>query len=295
MKKVDLDWLQKTNEEFKLKGIVDSEDKTWKACQKWRDENVSEIFKDTNIDHQIVSDYLDEQDSKIEEYFLTQTTKNRGWVSPPFSGVYYFAGNFWEITIPLAFGRVRIDFFQCVKMPNELKQNLHDDKDKLNEFVNVSCDCLDYGMEIDGINRVCSRDYSKELFGSGDKHLRSAISLLVQEKASSKAIDDARMAIEIFQKAYLSVKDTSFGDKEAIKISHHLERGLDECVSKGLVELSGIRKNLSIFPDISARYDSDEKTFGELWSAYKLAQFVATTTIRDFTGRDSRKLFLGKS
>ena len=45
MRKVDLDWLQKTNEEFKLQGITDGEDKIWKACQKWRDENVSENIK----------------------------------------------------------------------------------------------------------------------------------------------------------------------------------------------------------------------------------------------------------
>src|SRR5215216_2031677 len=99
MKKVDLEWLQKTNEEFKSQGITDGEDKNWKACQKWRDENVPEILKDKSIDHQIVAEYLEEQDNKIGEYFLTQTTKDRGWVSPPFSGIYYFAGHFWEITI----------------------------------------------------------------------------------------------------------------------------------------------------------------------------------------------------
>ncbi len=206
MKNVDLEWLQKTNEEFKSQGVTYGEDKNWRACKKWRDENLSEILKDKSIEHQVIAEYLENQDNKIGEYFLTQTTKDRGWVSPPFSGIYYFAGHFWEITIPLAFGMVRIDLFECLKMPNDLKKKLHADKEKLNEFINVACDCLDYGSEIDGIDRICSKDYSKQLVGSGDKHLRSAISLLQQEKVSSKAIDDSRIAIEIFQKAYLSIE-----------------------------------------------------------------------------------------
>ena len=291
MKKVDLEWLQKTNEEFKSQDITDGEDKNWKACQKWRDENVSEILKDKSIDHQVVADYLEEQDNKIGEYFLTQTTKDRGWVSPPFSGIYYFAGHFWEITIPLAFGSVRIDFFERLKMPSDLKRVLFADKEKLSEFVRVACDCLDYGFEIKELNRICSTDYSKKLVASGDKHLRSAISLLQQEKVSSKAIDDSRMVIEIFQKAYLSVKDASFTDNEARKLSHHLDKGLEKCVNLGLVELSSVKNNLGIFPDITDRYSGDEKTFGELWNAYKIAQFIATTIVRELTGRDSRSSF----
>jgi len=291
MKKVNLEWLQKTNEEFKSQGITDGEDTNWKACQKWRDENVSEILKDKSIDHQVVAEYLEEQDNRIGEYFLTQTTKDRGLVSPPFSGIYYFAGHFWAITISLAFGRIKIDFFECLKMPNDLKKLLYADKEKLNEFVNVACDCLDYGFEINGLNRICSTDYAEKLIGSGDKHLRSAISLLQQEKVSSKAIDDSRMAIEIFQKAYLSIKDASFTDTEARILSHHLDRGLDSCVKIGLVELSRVKNKLGSFPDITDRYAGDEKTFGELWNAYKTAQFIATTVVRDLTGRDSRSSF----
>ena len=291
MKKVDLEWLQKTNEEFKSQGITDGEDKNWKACQKWRDENVSEILEDKSIDHQVVAEYLEEQDNKIGEYFLTQTTKDRGWVSPPFSGIYYFAGHFWEITIPLAFGRVKIDLLECLKMPSNLKRGLLADKEKLSELVQVACDCLDYGFEINELNRICSTDYSKKLIASGDKHLRSAISLLQQEKVSSKAIDDSRMVIEIFQKAYLSIKDASFTDIEARKLSHHLDKGLDSCVNLGLVELSNVKNNLRIFPDITDRYSGDEKTFGELWNAYKIAQFIATTIVRNLTGRDSRSSF----
>ncbi len=291
MKKVNLEWLQKTNEEFKSQGITDGEDKNWKACQKWRDENVSEILKDKDVDHQVVAEYLEEQDNRIGEYFLTQTTKDRGWVSPPFSGVYYYAGHFWEITIPLAFGRVKIDFFQCLKMPSDLQRILYADKERLNEFIKVACDCLDYGSEINGLNRIFSTDYSRELFGSGDRHLRAAISLLHQEKVSSKAIDDSRMAIEIFQKAYLSIKDRAFTDREARKISHHLDKGLDSCVNLGLVELSSVKNDLKIFPDITGRYSGDEKTFGELWNAYKTAQFIAATIVRNLTGRDSRSSF----
>ena len=291
MKKVDLEWLQKTNEEFKSQGIADGEDKKRKACKKWRDENVSEILKDKSIDHQVVAEYLEEQDNKIGEYFLTQTTKDRGWVSPPFYGVYYFAGHFWEITIPLVFGRARIDFFECLKMPNDLKRALFADKERSSEFVQFACDCLDYGFEINGLYRICSTDYSKKLIASGDKHLRSAISLLQQEKASSKSIDDSRMAVEIFQKAYLSIKDTSFTDNEARKLSHHLDKGLEQCINVGLAELSSVKNNLGIFPDIADRYSGEEKTFGELWNAYKIAQFIATTIVRDLTGRDSRSSF----
>jgi len=46
---------------------------------------------------------------------------------------------------------------------------------------------------------------------------------------------------------------------------------------------------LSCFPEIGDRYKGADKTLGELWQGYKIAQFAGTTVVRAFTDRDVRK------
>ena len=96
------------------------------------------------------------------------------------------------------------------------------------------------------------------------------------------------MAIEIFLKAYLSVKK-NFTDKETKDINHKLGIAVNLCIELGLNDLESTRTYISELPRIDARYEAHEKVFGELWGAYKKALFVGTTALRDLTGRDCRK------
>lgn len=294
MEKITLEWLEETNEEFKKQGITDGEQKTHSAISKWRKENVPKLLQDKNIDHIILHQYLLKQDAKIEEYFLTQSSKDRGYVEPPFAGIYYFQGHFWIVSIPLVFGRVGINIFECLKMPVKLQNLLVSDDEKTDEYISVFADSYDYAYGIDEVKNVCITNLSKELFKSADKHLRATISLLNQEKASSKAIEDARMSVEIFLKAFLSEKE-NLTDKDLQKqIGHNLEKAIDRCIAYGLTDLNLVKNKLHIFPEVYSRYEAPERSFGELWTAYRLAHITGTTILRDLTKRDIRTSIMRK-
>jgi hypothetical protein len=291
MKEITSQWLQETNQEFKVKGIVDAQSKIWNACQKWRRENVSDLLKDENPDYQKIGKYLEVQEKKIKEYFVTQREIERGFIGPHFYGVFYYSMVFWRVVIPEVLGRVQVNPLDSLEdLPEELNLAIRKDESDRNQYISVWCDCIDYGFGIREVENKCASEYSKQLFQSGDKHLRATISLLLQEKPSSKAIEDARMSIEIFLKAFLSAKIIGFNDNDARKqVGHDLEKGSKLCIENGLVEIDSIKAKLKLFPEVEARYDAEEKNFGELWEAYRTAQFIATTVIRNITDRDTRK------
>lgn len=288
MERVTSHWLDETNTKFNQQGIVDGKQKIRLAIAKWRKDNVPLLLLNKNLDPELLRRHLEIQDDKIKSYFLTQTEKDRGYVQPPFVGIYYFQGNFWEIVVPFVMGRVGINIFNCLKMPTELQRVLASDKETLHEYVAVWGDCFDYAYAINEVEYKCSNNFSKELFRSADKHLRATISLLNQEKASSKAIEDARMSIEIFLKAYLSVKQNLTDADLRKQIGHHLDKGIDRCINNGLSELIPIKNKLHIFPEIHSRYEASERTLGELWTAFRLSHITGTAILRNLTGRDCR-------
>jgi predicted transposase YbfD/YdcC len=288
MEKVTSQWLEETNAEFIQQGITGGEEKIRLAVAKWRKDNVPSFQADKNLDFEMLRRHLEIQDDKIKSYFLTQTAKDRGYIQPPFVGLYYFQGNFWEIVVPFVLGRVGINIFDCLKMPHQLQRILASDEESLQEYITVWADCLDYAYAINEVEYKCGNDFSRELFKSADKHLRATISLLNQEKASSKSIEDARMSIEIFLKAYLSVKENLTDEDLRKQIGHHLDKGIDRCVNNGLNELTQIKNKLHLFPEIHSRYAATERTLGELWTAFRLSHTTGTTILRNLTGRDCR-------
>jgi hypothetical protein len=289
MKRVTSHWLEETNEEFKKNGITDGEKKIRLAIAKWRKENVDKMLEEENVDLEKIRQHLEIQDAKIQSFFLTQRERDRGYIHPPFVGIFYFYGNFWEITIPFTLGAVGIHLFDCLKMPNELKHSLAIDEDAIGEYNSVWADSYDYAYGILEFEYSPISDFSKELFRSADKHLRASISLLNQEKVSSKAIEDARMSVEIFSKAYLAAKDNLTDSDLRRQIGHNLETAIDRCIAKGLNELTYVKDRLHIFPEVQSRYEAPERSLGELWTAYRLAHITGTTILRDLTGRDTRK------
>jgi len=280
-------WLEDINTEFKRLGIVDSEEKTVRAIEKWSQDNVSNQLPSEDVDLKKLHHHLEMQEAKIRSYFLTQMEKDRGWVEPPFIGIYYFRGEFWPIVVPLAFGRVGIDIIECLKMPSDLKRILVSDETSINEYIPVWADSIDYAYAIQEVERQCN-DFSKTLFRSADKHLRAVISLLKQEKASSASIADARMSLEIFLKAYLSVKEGLADADMRKQIGHNLNVAIDRCINHGLQDLNPIKAKLHNFPDVGARYEAPEMTLGELWTAYRVAHMGGIAILRHLTGRDSR-------
>jgi hypothetical protein len=151
--------------------------------------------------------------------------------------------------------------------------------------------CIDYGLGIEELvaNKHIN-SFGQELIRSGNQLLDSVITLLHKDNPNPKAIESARMATEMFLKAFLASKlGLTEGDARD-KIGHNLEKALDRCLDvDNQSDLQAIRPDLSCFPEISDRYKGTEKMPRELWQGYRVAQFVGATVIRSLTGRDVRK------
>ena len=131
--------------------------------------------------------------------------------------------------------------------------------------------------------------FAKELVVSGDQQMNTAVTLLLEDHPNPKAIESARMATEMFLKAFLAARG-GLTDSSAKTIGHNLEIALDGCLAvDDKSELRVVRKDLHLLPTINDRYKGTDKSPKELWHGYAIAQFTATSVVRSLTRRDTRK------
>ena len=288
IKPANRQWLEETNAALRSDG-VEASDRVRKAELQWRRENVEAMIAAGEVDVHARNAFMDFQINEIRSFFLTQTNKDRGYIQPPFVGIYYSCGEFWEASVPLIMGRVAVNAFKQLMMPDDLKIVIQQNPETLVEYLSFYADCLDYAYMIDNVRG--GSDFALKLFLSGDYHLRGSGSLLYQKMANSKAFEDARMAVEIFLKAFIAAK-VNLSDKDLREqIGHKLDIAVDRCINLGVKDLSQIRDYVVAFPDVSSRYSLEERTFGELWGAYRVAHMVGTSVLRSLTGRDCRPSF----
>lgn len=292
LKAVNRQWLEQVNAKLRSLGVP-ANDRAEQAVRIWRQENLSELLAAGHDDIAARNDFTEAQIDEIRSFFLTQSSRDRGYIQPPFVGVYYYMGDFWEATVPFIMGSVGIDPFRYLDMPDKLKMRIQRNPETLVEYLSFYVDCIDYGYAIDPVESLCRTTVSIELFRSADTHLRASGSLLIQKKANSKAKEDARMATEIFLKAFLAIRE-NLDETDLRQIGHKLEPAIDRCISHGVNDLTQIRKNVVEMPDVASRYTGQEHTFGELWSAYRVAHMVGTIVLRSLTSRDTRPAFFPK-
>lgn len=116
------------------------------------------------------------------------------------------------------------------------------------------------------------------------------MSLLLEDNPQPKAIETARMAVEMFLKAILVIKDDSWDeDKLRKKINHDLSKAINYCVSvTGSKELQNLISRVSLFPPVGDRYKGKARKNADLWQGYALAQVVGAIFTRMFSDRDTR-------
>lgn len=227
---------------------------------------------------------IDTSDAKKEPFV------GNPYVGALYVGTFYFEHFFWMVRIPVAFGRVRLDAFDSLtNMAPETKKLLALRGEEFSQFNTLWTDCVDYGFGVSELESKTRNDaFSLRLVRSGDQQLRSCVTLLLEENANPKSMESAHMAVEMFMKFFISLKG-SLDEKQARKFGHNLEELLDKCLDIEPNSALGIvRPKLDCFPAISERYEGAERTKREMWNAYRVAQFVATTIIREFTGRNMR-------
>lgn len=76
------------------------------------------------------------------------------------------------------------------------------------DYVIYWADCLDYGMGVDDLRKMQGlNEFGLQLLMSADQELRSATSILSQHRPDPRAILNCRMALEIFFKSYVALKN----------------------------------------------------------------------------------------
>ncbi|MBM9616706.1 hypothetical protein JWJ90_20800 [Desulfobulbus rhabdoformis] len=273
---VSEDWVANLNKEFRDAGI-NQRRRPWEAIRRY-----SEEFN-TAVD--ISSDVA----KTIFKWFEEHSKPGVHQVSSQYEAVYFYDSQFWVVSIPIMYGTVQLNALDCLhEMPNGIKQEMMADHRGAWEYVIYWADCLDYGMGIDDLRKTQGLDeFGYQLLMSADQELRAATSILSQHRPDPRAILNCRMALEIFFKSYVALKN-GLTQSEAKAIGHNLNKGVDRFIeASGLNDWERTRQLLSVFPEIHERYKEQDITFQRLWDGYSLAHSVGAVIVREFTDRNT--------
>jgi len=231
----------------------------------------------------------------IFEWFYKNTKEGTHSIGPLYRGVYYFDSCFWPVYILQQFGQCKINAFDSLQtMPINFKEQIKADKKQSWDFVLLWVNCLDYAWGYEDIivqNKF--QGLALNFIKSADKELRATASLLLQETPEVKAIESARMAVEMFLKAILIITNNWSEDQIRKKIGHDLAIAAQEAInSTQSQEIKAIEKYLSFYPEIHERYAGKDWKARELWKGYCIAQAVAVAFTRLHSDRDTRQQIL---
>lgn len=233
----------------------------------------------------------------IFEWFYKNTKDGSHNIGPLYRGVYYFDSCFWAVYILNQFGKCRINAFDSLEsMPSRLREQIKADRKQSWDFVLLWVNCLDYafGYE-DIINDSKFQGLALNFIKSADKELRATVSLLLQDNPEVKAIESARMAVEMFLKAILIIANNWDEDNIKKKICHNLVRAAQEAFnSTHSQEIKAIEKYVLFYPEINERYAGKDWKAKDLWKGYCIAQAIAATFTRLHSDRDTRQQILQK-
>jgi hypothetical protein len=278
MRELTNDWLEKMNDEFR-KNNVSHKQRPFLAWTEWTKYiGASTEFGDENV-------------KRIFAWFKENSPSGAHQIGSFYTGVFYFDAHLWPVEIPWVYGTVELQAFNSIKgMPDNMKLRLQSDQHAAADFAAVWGDCVDYSFGIERLISVDNNTLWQDLLRSGHQQLQSTVALLQGNKPNPKAVEPARMATEMFLKAFITHK-TGMTDIEARKqIGHSLEKALNKCLEiDPESELIAIRSALSSFPEIAERYRETDTTLWELWRMYGMAQYSGTSVVRALSGHDLRK------
>lgn len=225
----------------------------------------------------------------VFKWFESNTKGGSHKLGPVFSSTFFYDGEFWELDIPQFFGAVNLDPYKSLKnMPAAIQERLIANSDDSVEYLLHWADCFDFGLGFDVVGKSDSYDeFGSDFLKAGYEELSSAASLLRAPKVNPRAVMDARLAVEMFFKAYAGLK-RRLDKKEAKNISHHLDKGLEKMVEiSGDQSLKELEQNLRIFPEIADRYKAQTMSNAELWDCFRLAQHIGALVLRHFSDYDA--------
>jgi hypothetical protein len=232
-------------------------------------------------------DFTSDEARTIFNWFSENTKPGSHAIGSMYKGVYYFDSCFWSVNIPLGYGKqFCVNALDSLQMPDNLKQQLESSSRECWKFMSLWVDCCDYAYGFDDILKLKSfNELASNFIRSADKELQATVSLLLEETPQPKAIETARMAVEMFLKAILVIKDDSWDeDKLKKKIGHNLSKAIEDCISvTESKELQNLRSRMSFFPPVDDRYKGKARKNADLWQGYALAQVVGAIFTRMFS------------
>ncbi len=271
------DWLEKFNEAAAEREMPYHQ-RSFHALLAWTEENKCSVI--------LSSDFS----KKVEAWFLHHSPPSAHKIGSIFTGVYFYDGHCWRVSVPLAYGSVRLEpGTSLVEMPETIIAKLRRESPVWVDFLSVWADCIDYAFGREDMFATERDGFAKQLFTSANQQLDATVSLLLEKFPNPKAMESARLATEIFLKSFIGFH-RGITEQQAKEISHDLDRALRECLTiRPASELAGIGPKLAEFPSMGARYSAKQYQRRELWFAYGTAQFVGSALARSLTDRNMRK------
>jgi hypothetical protein len=243
-----------------------------------------------SAEHRCAYEFRSPTSAYIFKWFEESSPAGAHFVPHFFVGTFYFDAGFWPVAIPYFAGQQMLDGRKAVSdMPDAIWERLVTNNEHVENFKALWADCLDYGV---GVREFRSQGVSanepwRKFLLSADKELNATVSMLCRFQPESKAIESARMAVEMFLKAALCHAGMSYD--AAVKLSHRLDKSLTAVLDKFPDSpLRELFTRLDTFPPVSDRYEAKEYGKQQLWLAYKLAQFTGAEFVRTLTGRNLR-------
>lgn len=268
-------WLEPLNDHFNEEKVP-FDQRAWLAKWEWAKHN------NLSLDHDTKSNLY------IDRWFSNLIPLKSNLIGPIYYGAYFYANDFYPIMVPLAFGLVKIDMDNSFRsMSHKLYTQLKSVPAILNDMVGIWAACIDYGF---GIENLLRGKRSSKFIISADQEIRASVSLLLERRPNNRAMQSARMAIEMFLKGYIDLKE-GLSDSAAMKLKHDLKKCLNNCLNLNPDSvLNKILDYIDKLPSIFERYEGKKYPLNELNNAYRIAQFVGTTIVRNFTDRDTMSL-----
>jgi hypothetical protein len=214
-----------------------------------------------------------------------------GYFGPTFTGVFFFENVFWRMVIPLVFDvNVRVKVIDgLVAMPAHLRRRLVDSELACEAYKLHWADCIDYDQGRNYFFMQSRVNPAADLVTSLDRDLRSTIADLSQGQPNSNAMHNARMATEKALKAFLCFRYSYTVEGVRKKFQHDIAALAAEVVARDPnYELKQLQPEVQGFAPYSDRYANKRYSRPELWSAYRSAQFAASSLMRLLTPYNQR-------
>lgn len=226
----------------------------------------------------------------VFEWFKKRSTPEAHQIGSLFTGSLFFDACFWPVSIPVAYGNFALNPLEALEtMPDPVKNDLCASTYDLQVYMLYWADCVDYGYGFDDVHKLQPLSpLAMSFLANADRELRAAVAQVITPKPNYKGSLAARMATEIFLKAFLIAK-LNFTEREVKEFRHDIPRIAKTCHEIMPLEAFETIIDLAhLFPLVDSRYTGGEQKPSEVWNSISLCQVGAAAVIREFSDRDIR-------